>query len=1114
MSWTDLSFSSWKASMNARKVTQDMATTTPYTVVSSTSCNTAAFCNDGIHTPPTCDPPFIDSCGHITISQTLSNVTCSDDCAGIEKCNGDFGLWCSDGRRCSGTQSNTCADFDTTKLCTMGTYGKGTCRSPCKIGKILPLGTQINNGDSGDIGIYTRTLDEGTWGWVFCTYEYDYDNFDTTKFYDLYSWINDIYNNLKENTPANFWAGPIGTTADNWQAYSFCHGDGSQTFATLQGAQQYAETTLCDGGSPSFGIMVNDDASAYQLRIGSAVNQPDGANFGNAVYNRKRNDPVLTPIYINMFRDSNVIYAPINLIYNAIYNTGIYSTIKVANPFRNNCQFLKGEFSFWSNSIISNWIATIMGLYSSPPEIIQKSLQKIILLPVPVQNIDSYSLILNLSYEQYNKYSTNSDKNGLLSSYIANFLQDSNGSLIINNQTTSVSNPIVSVNSANDRFTIINLSDFSIQTNVLTGEFPMSDPKYFFASAQITVDIQRWSPMMLLYFCNIGINIQFSNAVCYKIQQDSGLYPLVGYQNACSVVKDPDFCKSLVQQNCIVSYTPPISAGDSTVADGFILSGNSAQCKCYNSYLPPVSVNNLGNPGAMCFDIHCDPITKTFFGLNDSTCKQYCNQVWNWMNSTGKDQSRNPGDLDTDTFAQVCGVNYKPFENPKYNKKVLVSTICITILFSASVFLFSMDRKFSKNQVIIATLISLIILSILSVFLSYDLSGQGSCKNFSGNFVCRSKITNMEIPDQFCSFRQDCECESDQNCPGNCICASTTCIPTTGERKFKIVQKSNIDITQAVTVPICIILAGVIFVYAIRVYQLKFSNKVLYTILTVLGLTVIISLVLILTKKSKVQEFEGACCSPKCDGIKCGTDDKCGGTCPCYDGTQCCAGNCISNNSTCCNNIECEEKSSCINGTCISYPDSCPMKGSVTGKINIQGALSSGNYLIQYGEYCLNPFDTSTDVGYNTLFMFSAQTIKAPWKYLDDYTLSGKDIIADEIIVYMGAYDLESDESAGITTYTCGNTSVPTYAGGVSAQARNFSKANRFIITSNTIYSIDANAFIIPDLSSYENNIPPGYYKTQANSRGTFTITGGTVITLTYTLDPAQAAVWTITPYS
>lgn len=888
MSYTDFSFSSWKASMNVRKVDKNIKFTNPQVIVTVPSCNTGRYCDlDG---KETCTPAVVDSCPNLTISVNISDYNCTDN--KVDSC-GNFRNYGNELiTTCTEQVTSTCGNIDKNSNCTLGKYGTGVCRSPCKI-QVIPPSTQINNADSGDWGIYGKGDFSKSWGWIFCTYEFDYSSYDLSKMYGLYQWISDIYTNLKNNTPTSFWAGPIGSADDQWQGYNYC--DGSPTFGSLDGAKAYAESTNCCGGTP-YSIMVSPDSTSYQLRCGSAVEEQDSAGFGNSVYNRKNNDPILTPIYINMFRDSVVVYSIINLVYNMIYSTGVYSTVTVSNPFEN-CTFLQGSFSDWRNSIISDWIGTIAPLYPSFPQILQNSLQKIILLPVPNQNKDSYSMILNLSYEQYNKYSTNTDKNGIISGYLKNLLKDSKGELVVNGNSQPINDPIVITNPANDTFTIINLSDFSTQSGISPTAFPMSDPKYFFASAQITVEIQKWSPMLLLYFSNIGNNIQFSQTVCNQIKSDSGVYPLVGYQSLCSVVTSPDICKNIIMQNCIVSYYPPSNTGDRTVSDSFILSGNCKDCRCYNSYLPPVSVNPLGNPGAMCFDINCDTRMKTFFGLNNSTCGSYCNEVWNWMNSSGQDHSRNPGEFNSAAFSQVCGINYQPTTNSQYNRKVLISSSFITIFSSMLVFLFCKYKKFSTIQTIIATLTALIILGFISGFLSIDLAGKGSCKNYSGKFVCRTKITNKEISPQFCTFRENCECGTDADCPGSCICASSTCIPKVGERQFKMVQKSDIDILNTVTIPICTILIIGCVIYANKTYS--FSNKIFYGILTSIALLGITSLVLVLTKKSKVQEFTGPCCSPKCDGTKCNIDDECGGKCKCYEGTTCCGTTCIDNSTPC-----------------------------------------------------------------------------------------------------------------------------------------------------------------------------------------------------------------------
>jgi len=107
-------------------------------------------------------------------------------------------------------------------------------------------------------------------------------------------------------------------------------------------------------------------------------------------------------------------------------------------------------------------------------------------------------------------------------------------------------------------------------------------------------------------------------------------------------------------------------------------------------------------------------------------------------------------------------------------------------------------------------------------------------------------------------------------------------------------------------------------------------------------------------------ENTGRCvdCVPNCDGINCGGDDKCGGTCGCFDGKACgdsgkCVDTCVTlsyecgevndekcgpNNGGCLNNKRCDPAA----GECI---DSCASLGWECGSVNgeVCGQCSGAN---------------------------------------------------------------------------------------------------------------------------------------------------------------------------
>lgn len=113
------------------------------------------------------------------------------------------------------------------------------------------------------------------------------------------------------------------------------------------------------------------------------------------------------------------------------------------------------------------------------------------------------------------------------------------------------------------------------------------------------------------------------------------------------------------------------------------------------------------------------------------------------------------------------------------NKTVASTGVFTTILVMILSYTL-LKKKSSSNSCCIPLCIGLLFIAIF-VFLSVDLKGQGSCKQVSSNpntykFVCKSKITKMNIPTYFCDKELFCECVQDTDCPASCNqCVNTIC---------------------------------------------------------------------------------------------------------------------------------------------------------------------------------------------------------------------------------------------------------------------------------------------------------------------------------------------------
>ena len=943
------------------------------------------------------------------------------------------------------TNTTTCkvpdystGQLDSQQTCSIG-LANGTCKGQC-IGKHIKYGESTND-DNGDWGVYTKygnIEDPDKWGWVQCNYEYDFSNYDNTKQTILISWIREIYRTFSANTPKNIWLGPLGRKNNDWQAYNFYKtNNDKKEFNTLLDAKAEAEQN-----NDSNGIMVNDNDTKYQLRWGVGVEGSDSAGFGYRVFSRKINIDNI----VDLFRLNNIVYAPIIDMFNMMYNTGYYTNNKQLNSFQYNCKFLQSNnFVKWKRDYLSSWFNLCKQLYiESFPDNIQNIIESVISLP-SVEKIDNeittFNISLQISYPQLQSYNKSDNKDLFISNLLINLFQDNQGKLLINRRQVDISNISV-INSSITNYTIINLETLRLFT-IPPGQFPTNSAYDFFTTATITAKISTWSPITVIYFASKGIT--FSDISGLQIYNNCKVYPLSSYQYDCTTITSN--CIEKIRTFCPTKYIPPTSVGSISLSTQFLFTSDNTNCFCYNSGVAPVSQPTSGNASAMCFDNHCSETLKKAFRLTDGECSQYCDTVYNWTNSKqSTDVSQDPSSFDSSTFKRICGNTFNPRSSNTINTSVLISGMIVTLLIT--------HLSFTKSKLLSLTLF--IFFGSLTGFLTYDLAGKGLCDLSNRKFICESKLTKLSIPTQFCNYTINCECQFDEDCPG-CVCSSGTCIPLSGNRPFHTQVKTIINIPKLTSILTILVLGPFIILKSIHNNIIKWSLVILL-IISCLLLVYYISI-----EKINEKVFDGPCTTCSCN-----------------------------NNETCCNNFCCN--GSCINGKCQNYIVGCPLKHSQNIQLNIQSIIS-GTYTIKYiysgTEWLLSAENSkSLDSILSVVLRPFSTDFNFTWSYNNETNQIFSTPKNSINTVYLSAIDI-SDNS------TCGNSSE-NYKGGVSALTQLDKYASKFIISNNTIYSIDANAYIIPDISQ---TIPNRGY-----------ISNVPCITLTYTLDQENASVWIIQP--
>lgn len=937
--------------------------------------------------------------------------------------------------------------LDGDKSCLMGII-EGKCKGTCK--KKVIQEEQLNSSDNGDWGFYNnkngRPDSESVWAWINCTYTYDFSKYDTSKQAQLLQWIKEIYKTLTDNIHKNIWIGPLGNTDNNfWTGYNHYNTNEYNSFND-------AKTNAGEGANS---IIINNEGTKYQIRVGSAVEVYDDANFGRRVYNKKNNPDITVP---TIFRITNVIYAPITDIFNMMYETDYYSENKEVNSFRNNCKYLIGNnFLNWKKDYLTFWTQSASILYENGtiPEEIKSLLENIIDLPLVEKKEENsfniFKISLTLSYSQLKKYNESTTKDEYISDLLTTLMRDREARFLIKKNPVIVTTPAV-VESKIDFYTIINLDTF-ISERKFPDQFPVpGSSKFFFGTAQITATISRWSPMTVIYFASKGIT--FSSVTGDEIYNNCKIYPLSAYQEEC--VELSSNCIDKIKRFCPTDYTPPITIGNISITSQYLFASDNKNCFCFTSGVAPVSESNGGNKAAMCFDKYCTQNMKKSFLLNDNTCQEYCGTVYNWRNNSAE-TSRDSNAFDENTYNRICGNADNPYYSAEINKNILITGIIITLLFVFLCFMYT--KQLSAIWSFSLCFITFVLLGSLTGFLTYDLAGKSRCDDKQP--VCKSRKSNISIPIQFCTAKINCECNFDQDCGNSgCFCSTGVCSPRSGTRKQKIITSKYTDIPNVITILVALFIIPLIIIKLVDNTILKWS----LVFLSVLACSILLYFFSVKTKEEKT--FDGPCVNCNC-----------------------------ANNEICCDNNCCN--GSCLNGKCQNYITGCPMYGSPNTHIDIQ-SIESGNYTLRY-DYDGIEWLLSVENSRSELIKDIAALLIRPanpnfnftWNYNGrNKTISGL-IKNSREEVYISSLDISNSS-------TCGNSSQ-IYKGAPSALIIDEVYANKFIISSTTIYSIDANAYIVPDTSFIQsNNVSRGYL--------------GDIpcITLTYTTDKESASVWTI----
>ena len=794
-------------------------------------------------------------------------------------------------------------------------------------------------------------------------------------------------------------------------------------------------------------------------------------------------------------RDSNVVYALIYDFYNQLYNYGPYESKDTVNEFR-----ALNYDSIGMDDFITNHIGKLLYKITSykleEKNILTEKIKPIFKLPDVEINNDICTFTFYLNWVQTVDFKKSTNKDVFINNMANQFFRDNEGAISVNGRSPQTTENPEFMNANMQLIKAVDLSEYDIVSDILLENFtPTNFPTHIFGISQVTAQVKKWSPMLIIFMNYKNPVLDYSPNMCGQITNDTYLIPNDCFTKDCALGQVE--CRKDLDNYCNIAYTPPYPYKVVKSGKGGLMNIASDNCKCYNSGLVPINAGiRGGNLTAMCFDKNCSDEMRQLFAIGAGTteCSNKCEELSSWKFASGNNKMRNESEMDKQRVEKICGLNLGAYQDASFNKSVLVNGIVLTVMLGLLTFSLCKHKEYQPLKISIIVGFIVLISSVLTLFLSRFLAGKYYCDSINNKAIpsCDTNIDfgplgnlsnkwKKQLPMQFCELQMNCECVSSStaSCPGGCDCFSGTCIPGDKPRKTRQVKESHPNKIIVFTSAIISVLFPIILIYLYKDFHWGISSRTFYAIVVTLSI-ISISITLYLNFRKITRDvFEDECCAPKCLNKTCGSDE-CGGTCGECIGQVCCNDNCFDRK---------------IGDDCVNFQKGCPLIAAKDIFYDIKSLLS-GNYKISWVDsdsqiYYLYP-DYSPQMA-GVLWLVPEQNGQ-PRNERNYWTFDKKNMsllgeTAGTKMISPVAQDGDN---------ICGNPATGEYGGAISfAFVEDNPLYNRFILASETIFSVDANAYIIPDTNIYSNP-----------DRGRRIINGIILYSLTYTSDIGKAKVW------
>lgn len=634
-----------------------------------------------------------------------------------------------------------------------------------------------------------------------------------------------------------------------------------------------------------------------------------------------------SPDDVKWLRDASFLYTGVNYFYECMYNRTPFGDL--VNPFNDSY-----SITILKKKVIEN-LSSFNACYptdSSRFVSLNNTFDNLFKYPTYKKEGDKYFVILpsaNYSVQNIEKYN----------SYMESFLREKDATITSQSQKDSwKSGSCKFSNISIGSVLSLNLNTGEVSKTVLpiTGNYNL----VFF----IKLEISLWSPMLAMLFEKN--NIELTDAIRQQVLISCGDSNNSGLLLKSLFLSSPTGTTELYKQKfCGYSYSHPISLYNDDMRKYFVLN-NSDVCSCLSSV----------NKTILCFDKNCSGNARNTKGLSDDVCYQECDNV-----------DKSSPFFDSSLFEKICGKTYIPKVNSTINAKV--KNVSYIVLLSAFVMIGLAYKKtvISADNGAYLFIGSLFTILGIGYGLSRDLAGISKCDS-NKNSVCYSRYTNIQISNDFCDSKSDCECATDSECVGktpinSCKCINGKCVPPKISNQTHTTEEITTSETNSYFITYCVLS----FLFVIISGYIMFPE---YLILLTIFSSIIFGIIIYSFSKKSIQTTvdKTKCCSADCKNKNCGEDDGCGGTC----GNNCIAPSVCYQNSCClpdqdklidssyCGDVGCGITKTCSDTTAICQNNTC-VKRNCSNKrcgeddgiggycVGIEGSCHSGGVCSSIG---------------------------------------------------------------------------------------------------------------------------------------------------------------------